>query len=227
MLQGFTDWHSHLLPGVDDGFREMDKTLAALKEYEKAGVRKIWLTPHIMEDYPNTPAQLRDRFAELQEAYDGPVELRLAAEHMLDSLFVERIETGEVMPIGDNGDHILVETSYMNAPYQMDEMIEKAFKAGFIPVLAHPERYNYMEERDYRKWKERGLLFQSNYFSLVGGYGPRAQKRCEWLLQEGMYDVCGSDLHRLDFFWHCTSKAPSKKKYLDLLVELAQNPRLQ
>lgn len=227
MLQGFTDWHSHILPGVDDGFRSLESSLEALARYEEVGIRKIWLTPHIMEDYPNTPEGLRERFAMLTEAYKGGIELRLAAENMLDPVFEERIASGDLLPIGDEGKHLLVETSYMNPPYGMDDMIESVFSAGYFPLLAHPERYRYMEERDYRKWKERGVLFQINYFSLTGGYGEQARKKCEWLLEQGMVDVCGSDLHRLEFFEHCISQAPAKRKHLDALVSVAQNPTIR
>ena len=67
-LIGFTDYHSHILPGVDDGVQTMDESLEILRLYEEQGIKSVWLTPHIMEDIPNTTAHLRDRFAELQAA---------------------------------------------------------------------------------------------------------------------------------------------------------------
>ena len=126
MFDGFTDWHSHILPGVDDGIAKLEDSLAVLKRYEEAGIRKIWLTPHVMEDFPNTPDSLREHLGELKEAYNGNIELRLASENMLDSLFEERLEKNEFLPIGEDGKHLLVETSYMNPPYAMEDMIEKA-----------------------------------------------------------------------------------------------------
>ncbi len=227
MFQGFTDWHSHILPGVDDGIRTMEDSLAVLERYEKAGIRKIWLTPHVMEDYPNTPESLQERFSELKNEYEGSVELRLGSENMLDSLFEERLVKNEFLPIGDSGEHLLVETSYMNPPYGMEEMIEGAISLGYTPVLAHPERYRYMDDDDYYRWKERGLLFQTNYMSLVGGYGESARKKCEWLLKEGMIDICGSDVHRLSFFDHCVAQRPKKSRSLAQLVEVAQNPKIR
>lgn len=227
MFEGFTDWHSHILPGVDDGIRTLDDSLNVLRRYEEAGIGKVWLTPHVMEDYPNTPENLGERFDELVAAYSGPVELRLASENMLDSLFEERLKSNTFLPIGDEGKHLLVETSYMNPPYGMEDMIEGVMAAGYIPVLAHPERYRYMEEADYIKWKERGLLFQTNFMSLVEGYGQQARKKCEWLLKEGMIDVCGSDLHRLSFFEHCVAQSPRKSDSLSRLVDIARNPRIR
>lgn len=85
-MQGRTDWHSHILPGVDDGVQTVEEALQILAEYERLGIREVWLTPHIMEDIPNTTALLRERFIELQALYIGPIILHLAAENMLDNL---------------------------------------------------------------------------------------------------------------------------------------------
>ena len=115
-FRGMTDYHSHLLPGVDDGLKTLEDSLAVLARFEEMGVKVVWLTPHIMEDYPNTPADLRIRFAALQEAYTGPVVLHLATENMLDALFLRRLEAGDLLPIGRKGDHLLVETSYYTPP---------------------------------------------------------------------------------------------------------------
>ena len=177
-----------------------------------------------MEDFPNTPEGLRESFDILRNAYSGNIELCLASENMLDSLFEERLERNEFLPIGDSGNHLLVETSYMNPPLGMDDMIEGVLALGYVPVLAHPERYRYMDESDYRKWKERGVLFQTNIISLVGGYGESARKKCEWLLKEGMIDVCGSDIHRLSFFDHCVEQRPKKSSSLEQLIKVAKNP---
>lgn len=226
MLEGFTDWHSHILPGVDDGIKTMEESLDTLACFEQQGIRKVWLTPHVMEDCPNTPAHLRERFAELKEAYKGPIELRLASENMLDSLFEERLRDNDFLPIGEEGNHLLVETSYVNPPYGMESMIEDAFKLGYTVVLAHPERYRYMEEEDYRRWKDRGLMFQCNFISLMGGYGETARRKLEFLLKEGMIDLTGSDVHRQFAFEHSISKSPKHSGPLDRLVEVARNPHL-
>ena len=226
LLENFTDWHSHILPGVDDGIRTMDESLATLAAMEDRGVSKVWLTPHIMEDCPNSTSRLRERFADLLENYKGGIELKLASENMLDSLFEERLKAGDLLPIGDNADHLLVETSYVNPPYGMDTMIENVLAAGLTPVLAHPERYRYMNENDYTKWKSRGVLFQCNYISIVGGYGETARKKIEWLLKEGMVDLTGSDVHRKFVFEHVMEKSPKRNDPLRLLVEVAHNPKV-
>ena len=227
LLEGFTDWHSHILPGVDDGIRTMDESLSTLEAFEAHGVRKVWLTPHVMEDSPNTTARLRERFADLKEAYKGNIELALASENMLDSLFEERLRDKDFLPIGSEGEHLLIETSYVNPPYGMESMIDGIFTAGYVPVLAHPERYRYMDESDYRKWKERGVLFQCNYVSLIGGYGETARKKLEWMLKEGMINLTGSDVHRKFVFDHVIEKSPKRKDSLSRLVEVAHNPSIK
>lgn len=224
MFEGFTDWHSHILPGVDDGIRTMEESLDTLAAFEKAGVSKVWLTPHVMEDCPNTTASLRERFEELKQAYTGNVKLALASENMLDSIFEERLAANDFLPIGDEGNHLLVETSYVNPPYGMESMIEEAFKLGYTVVLAHPERYRYMDEDDYRRWKEKGLLFQCNFVSLTGGYGETARKKLEWMLKNGMVNLTGSDLHRKFVFEHAKEKSPKRAEPLRQLVEIAHNP---
>ena len=195
IFSGFTDWHSHILPGVDDGVRTMGESLEILRLYEKLGVRSVWLTPHIMEDIPNTTTHLRERFAELQAAYTGNVELHLAAENMLDNLFEERLERNDLLPLGENRDHLLVETSYFNPPMGLNNILLRIKAKGYHPVLAHPERYVYMGESDYRQLKEMGVKLQLNLFSIVGAYGKHIQEKAEQLLKFGVYDLIGSDLH--------------------------------
>lgn len=214
VLRGWTDWHSHILPGVDDGIRCLEDSLAVLKWYEAQGVREVWLTPHIMEDIPNRPAELQARFAELQAAYAGPVSLHLAAEHMLDPLFSERLAAGEVLPIGPEGDMLLVETSYFNPPMDLDGMLESVRKRGFRPLLAHPERYVYMEMKDYQRLASAGVALQLNLPSLAGAYGEDVRRKAADLLRAGLYDRCGSDLHRLSHFQRALSERSVPQKLL-------------
>ena len=196
-FRGFTDWHSHILPGVDDGVQSMDESLQILAEYERLGVKEVWLTPHIMEDIPNTTGKLRERFAELQTAYQGSVTLHLASENMLDNLFEERLEKNDLLPIGKDGKHLLVETSYFNPPMGLHNILLRIKAKGYYPVLAHPERYLYMYESDYQRLKSMNIQFQLNQFSLFGLYGKEVQKRAKILQKQGMYNYIGTDLHQI------------------------------
>lgn len=200
ILRGFTDWHSHILPGVDDGIRTMEESLAVLSYYEEAGISEVWLTPHIMEDIPNTTSALKARFSELREAYNGPVKLHLAAENMLDNLFQERFSEGDLLPLGPQGNHLLVETSYYNPPMDLYGILENIRKKGWFAVLAHPERYVYMSNSDYKRLKEMGIILQLNLPSLAGAYGPMVRTKALKLLAGGFYSLAGSDIHRLNAF---------------------------
>ncbi len=184
-------------------YSRWEESLAMLAMYEQLGVSEVWLTPHIMEDCPNTPEKLNDRFKVLQDAYQGSVKLHLAAENMMDSLFVERLAKGILMPYGDNGDELLIETSYVQPPNGMDSVLRDVQRAGFTPVLAHPERYLYMDAEKYENVKEMGVKFQLNVTSLIGAYGKHVKERAEYLLKEGYYNYSGSDAHSI----HAIKKA--------------------
>lgn len=197
VLNGMTDWHCHILPGVDDGFQKMEDSLTALDRYQEAGIREVWLTPHIMEDQPNTTAELQERFEELKAAYHGRVSLHLAAEYMMDSLFEERLDAGDLLPLGEEGNRLLVETSYFNPPARMAAILSSIRSRGYFPVLAHPERYIYMTMQHYLKLSEDGVRMQLNLPSLAGLFGKEIQKKARLLLRNGYYELCGTDLHRL------------------------------
>ena len=110
-LTGAVDHHSHILPRVDDGVETMDEALRILATYEELGIKELWLTPHIMEDIPNTPEKLKARFAELKATYTGNITLNLAAEYMIDNNLRGLLKDNhELLPIGNNGTHLLVET---------------------------------------------------------------------------------------------------------------------
>lgn len=194
-LQGVTDCHSHILFGVDDGIRTLEDSLAVLAYDEEIGIKEVWCTPHIMEDVPNTTEGLRERFAQLQEAYTGPIKLHLAAEYMLDNLFEERFKAGDLLTMEDNT--ILVETSTWNPPTDMTGTLRRLQKAGYRPLLAHPERYRYLTEPGYERLHKMGIHFQLNLGSLVGYYGETAMGKAHDLLRKGWYSEVGSDCHRL------------------------------
>ncbi len=219
VLQNFTDWHCHILPGVDDGVQTPAESLRILERYEQAGIREVWFTPHIMEDIPNTNERLTQRFDELRAAYNGSLRLHLAAEYMLDNLFRQRLESGDLLPIGPSGNHLLVETSYFNPPSGLHALLRSIRSAGYMPVLAHPERYTYMDHDDYVRLKEDPIVFQLNLSSLVGLYGKHVQAKARKFLENGWYGLCGTDLHRLSMqerLW----KSPIPKKLLPLVADL-------
>jgi tyrosine-protein phosphatase YwqE len=207
-LKGFTDFHSHILFGVDDGVKTLDVSLEVLKRYEDIGIAEVWCTPHVMEDIPNTTEELRNRFAELEKAYTGPIQLHLAAEYMMDELFESRLEQNDLLALGEEGNWLLVETSYFNPPMDLGGILKRIKSKGFFPVLAHPERYVYMGKGMYKMLKQEGILLQLNLSSLAGAYGVEAQKKARWLLKKQYYDMVGSDLHSIRNMQFWDARAP-------------------
>ena len=228
ILQGAVDHHSHILPGVDDGVETMDEALRILATYEAMGIKELWLTPHIMEDIPNTPQKLAARFEELKAAYKGNITLHLAAEYMIDNNLHKLLKAREgvapnsFLPIGTAGKHILVETSYFNPPMRFKETLQQIKSLGYYPLLAHPERYMYMDNDEYRRLREEGVKFQLNLVSLAGGYGAVVRKKALWLLTNGLYSVAGSDLHSEDAIGFIT-KCRLSKHNIEQVTTLLQN----
>lgn len=219
-LQGITDWHCHILPGVDDGVETIEDALEILRRYEDVGIKTVWLTPHIMEDVPNTTQRLKQRFAELCDAYEGNLILRLASENMIDNLFKERLEANDLLPIGEKKDTLLVETSYFSAPMRLFDIIDRIKTKGYCPLLAHPERYNYIDSfNTYRRLCEAGVKFQVNLTSFGGHYGLAAQDKALRLLSEGLINRFGTDLHRIEHF-EIISKIRLNKNVLKSINEI-------
>lgn len=233
ILAGSNDHHSHILPGVDDGVETIAEALRILATYERLGIKSLWLTPHIMEDIPNDTEKLQARFTELKAAYNGNIELHLAAEYMIDnhlrgllnktnknSSFSNReypqVEGVGLLPIGKKRDHLLVETSYFNPPMRLRETLRQIKSLGYHPLLAHPERYMYIDNDEYCELHNEGVKFQLNLMSLAGGYGKAVKKRAQWLLKEGLYDVTGSDLHCEDAIAYITECKLSSKEIENL-----------
>lgn len=192
-LRGSRDLHSHILYGVDDGITDTRESLAALAYEESIGVREVWCTPHIMEEVPNETSALKSRFDDLVKIYQGPIVLHLAAEYMLDNLFLNRLRCGDILTISDN--MILIEVSAAGAPYGFERIISDIMSEGLRPILAHPERYRFMKEKEYGRLHEMGVLFQLNIASLTGYYGKDVRISAEFLLKKDMYYAYGSDCH--------------------------------
>ena len=193
------DLHSHLIPGIDDGSQSMEESLSLLKGMEALGYEKVITTPHIMLDaYRNTPEIIRNGLDALREAAvkEGiSIEIDAAAEYYLDDGFEDLLKKGDILTI--KGEYLLFETSYFAKPIQLEEMIFAISSSGYIPLMAHPERYRYIKDalKEYERFKELGVLFQVNLNSFGGHYGKDAKSKANLLSTEGMIDFLGSDVH--------------------------------
>ena len=194
LLKGAVDNHSHILYGLDDGVKTREGSLAILSYLEEQGVSEVWLTPHVMEDVPNETGQIRARFEELKSVYTGGIRLQLAAEYMIDNLFEERLANRDLLTHGE--DVVLVETSAVAAPINLWAVLDRMISSGYRPLIAHPERYHYMDLDDYRQLVNMGCRLQMNLPSIVGFYGEYARARAVAILNKGWYSMVGSDCHR-------------------------------
>ena len=222
VLRGAVDCHSHILFGVDDGISTLEESLAVLSYEEQAGIGKVWCTPHIMEDCANATESLKERFAQLKGAYKGPIELCLGAEYMLDTEFEKRFKARDLLTLDD--DTLLVETYATTAPVGLYETLREIQSAGYRPLLAHPERYRYMNEPSYERLRKLGIHFQLNLPSLVGFYGETAMRKAEWLLENGFYSEAGSDCHRLRLIKEQYERNVLSKDTVVKLRELLASP---
>jgi len=218
-----TDRHSHILPGVDDGVKTMDESLAVLAWLESLGLKELWLTPHVMEDVPNTTAGLQNRFAELKTAYKGEITLHLAAEYMIDNLFESRLEEKDLLQMEES--RVLMETSTWSSPYGLFEILDRTMRTGYRPLLAHPERYRYMEYSDYGRLVSMGVQLQMNIPSLVGVYGEKEMKKAKKLLSDGMYSEIGSDCHSFASLKRIYSSESLSSSDIDRIMRISETKR--
>jgi protein-tyrosine phosphatase len=193
------DMHSHLIPGIDDGSKNMEESIDLIRKYKSLGFRKLITTPHIMSDaYRNTPEIILGGLDKLRTAVKNEgidMELDAAAEYYFDEDFTRLIREKKLLTIG--GKYLLFEVSYMNAPDNINQVVFDIQVAGLTPILAHPERYPfwYHDFDRYHQFREAGVLLQLNTNSLGGYYGPEAKKIAERMINEGMVDFIGSDMH--------------------------------
>ncbi|MCC3151929.1 capsular biosynthesis protein [Hymenobacter sp. BT770] len=200
------DMHSHLLPGLDDGAETLEHALDLIRALSGLGFRKLIMTPHIMGDfYKNTPEGIRVALQLLRDAAAhaglGEMALECAAEYYLDEFLGHKLADGtEMLTFGGDKKYLLFETSYMNEPLNLFDIIFELKAQGYTPVLAHPERYTYLYGRfaEIEKLRrDHGVLLQLNLNSLAGYYSPAAQKVAEQLIDGGLVDFVGTDTHHL------------------------------
>lgn len=195
------DIHSHLLPGIDDGVKTLKESIDIIREFKLLGYKKLITTPHIFYDlYPNTKEIIQEKLLIVKnelEKEDIKIEIEASAEYYLDENFFDLIENNELLPF--KGNYILFETPCSSRLMMLDITIEKIKERGYIPVMAHPERYNYLHSNNlekYRELKRAGVLFQVNFKSLQSN-SKTLRKIALDLIDNGLVDFIGSDVHRM------------------------------
>ncbi|MEE4176570.1 MAG: CpsB/CapC family capsule biosynthesis tyrosine phosphatase [Bacteroides sp.] len=198
-----TDMHSHLIPGIDDGAPDMATVLALLEQLAGLGYQKVITTPHIMADlYKNTREIIEKGEREVKKAIEKAginIEFHATAEYLIDEGFAPLIASKEVMTFGQN--YVLVELPYYSPPQNLSELLFEMQVAGYRVILAHPERYVYWHHNfsKLEELKDREVFFQLNTISLSGYYSLTTKKISEKLIDAGMIDFLGSDLHSFQY----------------------------
>jgi len=194
------DIHSHLLPGIDDGAQTLQDSIQLIKQFHILGYTKLITTPHIISDYyPNNKEIIDEKLLTVKETIQSEnidISIEAGAEYYVDMNFLNAIEDESLITFKEH--YVLFETAYQTKPIILEEVIRNLLKKGYIPVLAHPERYLYLHSsiENYKRLKTLGVLFQINAKSLYDKSKPQ-YKIALTLIQLGLVDFLGSDAHRM------------------------------
>ena len=197
-----TDIHSHLLPALDDGVQTFAQAEEIILRFRKLGYQKLITSPHVMSDaYRNTSEGIREALEGLRHYLKErsiTMEIEAAAEYYLDENVFNMLGNNQpLLTFGKN--YLLFETNFLNEPFNLKEFIFLATTKGYKPVLAHPERYLYLQN-DLSKAQDlldRGVLFQLNISSITGYYSKVTQVTAFKLIDRGWVHLLGSDCHHL------------------------------
>ncbi len=195
------DLHCHLLYGIDDGSKSQEESIKLLKQMEKEGITECILTPHYIEEseYTCNNKEKEKLLKELQKKVKEEninIKLYLGNEVFITTNFLQLIKKGEIRTL-NNSKYLLFEFPmrqiYNNTGYIVNELVSN----GYIPVLAHPERYAAFQKHPnlLEEYLRTGLLLQGNFTSLFGKYGKTAQKTLKLLLKKKWITFLGSDTH--------------------------------
>jgi tyrosine-protein phosphatase YwqE len=196
------DMHSHLIPGIDDGAPTMEHSIAMLNKFAQLGYRKVITTPHILgEVHPNTPEIILSGLEEVRkelQKLDINIEIEAAAEYYCDETLLPKIKDKNILSFGKN--YVLMEFSMLHASQYEAQALFELQVAGYVPVLAHFERYPFYHGNfeKVEQLRERNIKIQVNLGSLTGHYGQSVKKMAEELIKKGLVDFLGSDCHRME-----------------------------
>ncbi|MBR5834373.1 MAG: hypothetical protein IKY48_07350, partial [Bacteroidales bacterium] len=199
------DFHSHILPGIDDGATDIDNAVELVSAMKGWGFEKITCTPHINALYPNKPSDIERAFDALQMALEDrhvDILLAMSAEYRLvPETWPQVLEKNWIMPIEDK--YILTELPISKKEEMKDikplEEFRKLVSMGLTPILPHPERYFYLSHDELLRYVDAGVVIQCNYGSLAGLYGTESRDRARSLVDEGIVTFYGTDMHNLKY----------------------------
>ena len=198
------DCHSHILYGIDDGCKTIEDSIETIKNLKGIGFDTIILTPHYLKgsEYVANNKEKKERYNILcdrvkEENID--VKLYLGNEIYITDDIEELIFNKEVTTLNLSR-YVLIELPLYNEINNVEDYIYELKLKGYKPIIAHPERYSYYQENVHKliSLYKSGVLFQSNYGSLIGNYGKHAMKLIKYMLKNNMITFMGTDIHRKD-----------------------------
>lgn len=203
------DFHSHILPQIDDGSKSYNETIEMLEEAKNAGFEKIISTSHYIEKYYEINEEQRLQL--LKNINFQDIKLYLGSEIYVTNEIVQLLKDKKASTI-NNSRYVLYELPMHSKNMNDKEIIYRIVENGYVPIIAHPERYSYVQEApEYvEELAEMGALFQSNYGSIIGMYGEKAKKTVKKLLKQNLIHFLGSDVHRPEQIYPKISKILKK-----------------
>ncbi len=192
------DMHSHILPGIDDGAPDVATSVELVRGLMALGYKKFIASPHVFGDfYPNTNATIDAALGSLREALKLAkidVEVDAVAEYYLDNYFLDKVLPHGLRSFGNK--EVVVEVSIAGWPRNFSDLMFSVQAEGYVPILAHPERYEYESDlKPFEELREKGVLLQLNLLSAMGYYGKGVQAMAMRMMEARMYTYCGTDLH--------------------------------
>lgn len=220
------DFHTHILPNIDDGARNIDETIHLMQEAQKAGFEAIISTSHYMEGYYETNVPEREMWVNViyQKVQEENLNMKLylGNEVYLSENIISLLEEGKASTINDTS-YVLFEMPLNVEPLNLYNVIYEMIQCKLVPILAHPERYSFVQEDPELIYDliEKGVLMQCNYGSIIGYYGAKAQIIVKKLLENNMVHFLGSDVHRSKTIY------PKIPQILEILTHIVGKEKLE
>lgn len=227
-IQNGLDIHNHILPGIDDGAKNIDESLILIKGLQSLNIISSYATPHIMAGfYENNQESIwnsMQRLSQDSNYQDLNFPIYPSAEYMLDDNFLKNIHKTNLKSLMlKQHNYILVEMSYAYESPRFEDVLFKMQTSGLNPIMAHPERYNYWNiDHDIESLRSRNIHFQLNALSLSDYYGSAVQKKAIRWLKKGYYSFIGTDLHHTKHL-NALQNLQISKKIAPLVEELWNN----
>ena len=195
------DFHTHIIPNIDDGSRSVEETFNLIKEAKEAGFEGIILTSHYIENYYETDTPERDvwvkAISDTLKTKGIDTNLYIGNEIYLSENIMNLLINGKASTI-NNTSYVLFEMPLNAEPMNLYDVIYSLQENKLVPVLAHPERYSFVQKEPELVYDliQKGVLMQANYGSILGQYGENAKMIVKKFLENDMIHFLGSDVHR-------------------------------